>query len=70
MIGLRGLRGWWLPAALFLAPLVAALLLGVRQGFERDAWTMLVADSQFVPALASSSSCFRNVVPWKLGGFG
>jgi putative thiamine transport system permease protein len=46
--------GWLLPAGVFVVPLVAALLLGLAQAFDAEAWAALRADSQFAPALALS----------------
>ncbi len=46
---------WWvLPAAAFGLPLLAALWLGVAQAADAQAWSALVADSQFAPALRLS----------------
>ncbi|WP_280151090.1 ABC transporter permease subunit [Piscinibacter sp. XHJ-5] len=46
--------GWWLPAGAFLLPLVAALWWGVAQGLDAVSWTVLLRDSQFLPAWALS----------------
>ena len=46
---------WWiLPAAVFGLPLLAALWLGVAQAADTAAWSALLTDSQFPPALRLS----------------
>ena len=46
---------WWLlPAGAFALPLLAALWLGVAQAMDAAAWSALLADTQFAPALRLS----------------
>lgn len=45
---------WWLPASVFGLPLLTALGLGVAQAADLAAWSALLADSQFAPALRLS----------------
>ena len=50
----KGRPFWVLPAVAFGLPLLAALWLGVAQAFDAAAWSNLLADSQFAPALRLS----------------
>ena len=51
----RAKAPWWLlPAGVFALPLLAALWLGVAQAMDAPAWSALLADSQFAPALRLS----------------
>jgi len=47
-------RLWLVPATLFVAPLAAALGWGVADGIDAGAWSRLLADPRFRPALALS----------------
>jgi putative thiamine transport system permease protein len=48
------------PAALFVVPLGAALRWGVARRVDRDAWSRLCADSQFVPRCGSACGSARR----------
>ena len=50
----KGTPWWILPAAGFGLPLLVALWLGVSQAFEMAAWSALLTDTQFAPALRLS----------------
>jgi putative thiamine transport system permease protein len=51
----KGHALWWaVPAGAFGLPLLAALWLGVAQAADASAWSALLTDSQFAPALRSS----------------
>jgi putative thiamine transport system permease protein len=45
---------WFVPAAVFGLPLLAAMWLGVAQAADVSAWSALLGDTQFAPALRLS----------------
>lgn len=46
---------WLVPAGLFCAPVLGALWLGAAEGADSEGWRALLADAQFMPALALSA---------------
>ena len=52
--GARGAPWWTVPAGAFGLPLLAALWWGLAQAADASAWSALLIDSQFLPALRLS----------------
>ena len=47
-------KAWLVPCIAFSGPLIAALVLGLTSAIDARAWSQLVADTQFAPALRLS----------------